>query len=335
MIDKVNDYKQYTSNYINSLAKTAMMIVISRSALKDFPRNLPSESKSNFNDDLQFILERRRFTKQGFLTVEDYDTYTKDYDSFTKFSILLMLSNQYSVDALLKLRNTKNADTELAKMLVRDAFRQDFLKQNNVPDLDFTINDFNAKYGLPNVLTLNFVRENIKDFFTDSINYNHQLLSQVTIACLAQFESFLAKSIELFLATTTAFQIVTEKNEKGKRIKYLDSSTIQNNDKTKIQTPNLKWIKILKLYEFVSDKRINLLYNIKEEQSGFFKRFWVIRNLLVHNGGIIDRKFAKIFDLPQEKIGTALELDFDQVGRLFITIWRFSLRIYASLTNNR
>ncbi|MBN1328503.1 MAG: hypothetical protein JXA54_03420 [Candidatus Heimdallarchaeota archaeon] len=335
MVDEINNYKQYASNYFHALANKAIMIFISRSALKDFPRNLSKESKEHLNADIQFMLDRRKLKDQGFLTVEDYDQFTKDYDPITKFSILSFVANHYTIDALIKLRKAKNADAEISEMLVRDAFRKDFLDQNNVPDRDIKIKDFNAKFGLPNVLTINFARENIVDLYTDTINYNQQLLSQIVITCLAQFEYFLARSIKLFIATTRSFQTVTEKNEKGKRVTFLLPTVKDNTGPLKIPLPNLKWLKFLSLYEFVSHKKIDLLYNVTEKHNEFFKRFWIVRNLLVHNGGIIDERFAKSFDLPLKKIGSSFELDFDQVGILFFTIWRFSLRIYACLTNNR
>jgi len=335
MVDETTNYKQYASNYFHALAKTAIMIFVSRSALKNFPRNLPKESKEHLNADIQFMLDRRKLKDQGFLTVEDYDTFTKEYDPITKFSIVSLLANHYTIDALMKLGEVGNADTKLVEMLIRDAFRQDFLEEHNVPDRNLTIKDFNAKHGLPNVLTINFTQENIKDFYTDTINYNQQLLSQVVITSLAQFESFLAASIKLFLATTSALQIITEKNVKGRRINYLVPTIKENTVTTKIPIPSLRWLKFLKLYEFVSHKKINLLYDTTEKHYELFKRFWTIRNLLVHNGGIIDENFVKKFNLLPEKVGASFELDFDEIGQLFFTIWRFSLRIYASLTNNR
>ncbi len=327
--NSLESYKEYSSNYLNSLARTSIMARISVKALGDFPKNLPKELKESLNEDFKFLKERKKFRQQGFLTVDDYSHFTKDYDSLTRFSILLLLTNQYSLDTLLLMNKSKDKDEIFSELIIRDAFRSEFLENNNVPDRNLTVKDFNAKYGVPNVLTINFSKDNILDYYSDTINYNHQVLAQVLVTCLAQFESFLTRSIKLLIQTTKMFRVITKKQGNSYK-KYIVSKSTQSNSQVRILIPNLKRTCLSALYKFVSSKQISLLNNTTPEHRRFFVSMWAIRNLIIHNGGYITREFAKKHNLDSKKIGQLINLDSEQAVKLFSLVWRFSLRVYTN-----
>lgn len=322
--NSLEDYKEYSSNYLNSLARTAIMTRISMKALGDFPKNLPKELKDNLNEDFKFLKERKKFRDQGFLAVEDFSQFTNDYNPLTRFSTLLLLTNQYTLDALLLIFKSKTPDKIFQEMRIQDAFRLEFLEKNNVPDRHLTVKDFDAQYGVPNVLTINFSEDNILDYYSDTINYNHQVLAQVIVTCLAQFESFLARSIKIFIENTMKFGVTIKK-------KYIISKSLQDNSQVRILIPNLKLTCLSALYKFVSSKRIDLLYNTTPEHRRFFFSMWAIRNLVVHNGGYITSDFSEKNNLESNTVGQLINLNSEQVVKLLSLVWRFSLRIYSTL----
>lgn len=165
------EYKEKTANYFNALARTAILARISNAAFEDFPNNLPKKLKDALNADFKFLSERKRFRKDGFLTVDDYEHFTKDYDAFTRFSLLLVMSNLFNLDMIFKLNEAKGSMKVIENLLVHEVYRKSYLELHNVPDTHLTVKAFNEKYGALNVLDINFsTPQNAADYYTDVID---------------------------------------------------------------------------------------------------------------------------------------------------------------------
>jgi len=327
----VDNYKEYTSNYFSSFSRIAIMSRISAKSLQNFPSNLPKELKEKINADFKFILDRRKLQKKGFLTKEDFNEFTKDYDPFTKFSFFLVLLEYYSLDAIFKLREANFDENTLLDLPVKQAFRLSFLEKHNIQDRDLTLKDFSAKYGKPNVLTIDFNHpKDAQDNYVDVINFNQQLLSQLLVLLLAQFESFLAQTIQIFTKNTNEFSIVKSK-DKGKR--YLIPVEDSAKNSSKIIIPNLKHLSLNSLFKFVTSDQVNLMSKAKKERKDFLLEAWRIRNLVVHNGGYITSHFLKQYPNNSQKVGQLLKINSDFISKLFSTIWYSSLLIYHNLSN--
>lgn len=320
------EYKEKTANYFNALARTAILARISNAAFEDFPNNLPKKLKDALNADFKFLSERKRFRKDGFLTVDDYEHFTKDYDAFTRFSLLLVMSNLFNLDMIFKLNEAKGSMKVIENLLVHEVYRKSYLELHNVPDTHLTVKAFNEKYGALNVLDINFsTPQNAADYYTDVIDYSFQLFSQIITTILAQFESFLANSIQLFLKGIPKDKIVKIK-QKGKTRRCVIVTT--NGSEEKVVIPNLKFLNFANLTKFIMDPNIKLLEDISDEKKKLLTKYRRIRNLIVHNGGYINDKFIQQYPEYSSQKNKLIKLDNDEIAKLFWFIWRSSLKIY-------
>jgi len=191
----------------------------------------------------------------------------------------------------------------LDNLPVRDVYRNSFLELHNVPDTHLTVKSFKMKHGALNVLDINFsTSKNATDYYTEVIDYNHQLYSQILTNMLAQFESFLTNSIRMYLT--------------------------KNPDCKKVKIPNLEFTKLHDLSKFVMNPLINLLPSVSQEKKDFLNLYRRIRNLVVHNGGYVNGKFIRQYPEYSQQKDKLIQLNKDDIGKLFGFITSSSLKIY-------
>lgn len=308
-MDQLSKYRNFSSNYFQALARSAVSARILNETFKDYPKNIPKELHEKLLADTRYQKEKRKARRERRLESFLEENPPPKFDALTKFTMLLFYSNAVKFDVIMKSMNEEDFQEVYMKMKVKDFYHTNYLKRCNITDYNQTVEECMKKHNTKNPVGLTeFSDDEYEDYLQSSFDCRNQLHHQTLSMLFAYFESFLKNSIE----------VLRKKKSLQARI-------------SGVPIPQLYPTCFSKLFEFIT--KTNLSSNLKKETKVDLWQAWKLRNLIVHNGGFLNKEFISKNKDWKQSPGEYIKLRSEYLAEIFAIIWRYSLRLFHELTN--
>ena len=282
--------------------------MIAKQILDDFPNNLPKEMNEKLEEDMTKLMNY--FAN---IVIHKKITKTPKFQSEI-FLLIIELALAETFDFEYYEKGLSIQQEHLFQTKMSELFKNEKLKSEKYKDM--TLEDYYRKLVIEkDTSVLEIYEGNINEILKKAFNFERILLSVELVFLFANLEAFLIESLKVICLICPNSMITKEKN-------YSKEDIIEQGS----------WENLINF--FVEDESFKLGKQSLEEKLESFKRFGIelsdlsidmefiieinqIRNLIVHNGGIINQEYIKKTGKKSLRVGNLIPLDTILLGKSY------------------
>lgn len=279
---------------MKSVIRTRLVGILSLEIFEGFPENLPKKYQKQMFLETLYLKDRELSKPEKFI-------------AYTKHSMQLLYLEMLQINFIHKLGKGEHQEFLKTNPLITEICKEDYLA-DNLPNTNISYNEF-IEFLQSDSEEAQRVKSKAakKERMQKAWLFDYWLLYQEVIVVMGLLESFLRESYDIYVLTFPEIENLSKINKDSD---YLCFS---------------------KLLEYFMKEELKLVQRFGDKNKQFLKDFWIYRNAIAHNSGVINERSLRSNPSSTLKPGKQIMIDPKILEKLYSLLSNLQRIVYKKV----